>query len=67
MFRRLKLDSPIFLAIKNDVWEIWVIYILNGGEVFLHIPDNNFIIMKLTTFFKESEEKRRFEKFSLYI
>jgi len=44
-----------------------MIYILNGGEVFLHIPDNNFIIMKLTTFFKESEEKRRFEKFSLYI
>jgi len=44
-----------------------MIYILNGGEVFLHIPDNNFIIMKLTTFLKKSEEKRRFEKFRHYV
>jgi len=34
-----------------------VIYILKGDEVFLHIPDNNFIIIKLITFFKKAKKK----------
>jgi len=44
-----------------------MIYILNGGEVFLHIPDN-FYYHETHHFFKEKRRKKTFwEIWSIYI